>query len=288
MTQSLIRAACITVLYAGITGMPAESTAQPAITPPVRINLGEAVRDDAKTAMVRDVLPGEIPGIRSTMISLAPGIVHHEPSSTEEDRVVLVLSGRGEITADGKRHPVAGETVVHFPVGWSMDVKANDPEGLDLLVLRLTLTPVDREDLAAHADLNRVAYIKAFEECEAYTEAIKSPKTVSRTLLPKDIVPRMAVGTVETTGPDKVSPHRHPMLEQYFLGLEGNDIIVQSDSVRTSLKANELFHIPQGSNHGAEVAEGRKLYYVWMDFFQDRKGLEWLNGHKPLAPTKKQ
>jgi hypothetical protein len=47
-----------------------------------------------------------------------------------------------------------------------------------------------------------------------------------------------------------------------------------------------LILIPSGSNHGAEVAACQKLYYDWMDFFQDRKGLEWLNEHKPLVPAK--
>jgi quercetin dioxygenase-like cupin family protein len=202
--------------------------------------------------------------------------------------VFLVLSGDGVITANGAAHQVKGETIAHFPVGWKVDVRAGGPAGLDVLVLRLTITPVDREDLSAHPDLNRVAYVKTFRECEPYGEAIKSAKTVSRTLLPKDIVPRMAIGTVETAGPDKVAPHRHPMLEQYFLGLEHNDITVLADDSRTALKAFELFHIPSGSNHGAEVADGHKLYYVWMDFFQDRKGLEWLNVHKPLPPGRKQ
>ena len=278
---TLVSTALSMVLLAGLAAKP------PAITPVVRLNLGEAVSNTAKAAIIRNVLPGEIPGIRSTMLSMAPGVMHCEPASEEEDRVFLVLSGHGELTADGKGYPVAGETIAHFPVGWSVDVKANGAQGLDILVLRLTLTPVDREDLAAHTGLNRVAYVKAFKECEPYGEAIKSAKTVSRTLLPKDIVPRMAIGTVETTGPDKVSPHRHPMLEQYFLGLQNNDIVVVSDDARTALKADDLFHIPSRSNHGAEVADGRKLYYVWMDFFQDRKGLEWLNAHKPLAPARK-
>jgi len=284
--RTLVRAA-LGVTLAGMAGIAAEPAGPPAITPVVRLHLGAAARNAAKTAMIRDVLPGEIAGIRSTTLSLAPGVMHREPASVEEDRVFLVLAGNGEITANGKGHLVTRETIARFPVGWSVDVKASGARGLDILVLRLTLTPVDRQDLVAHTDLNRVAYVKTFKECEPYGEAIKSAKTVSRTLLPKDIVPRMAIGTVETTGPDKVAPHRHPMLEQYFLGLEDNDITVVSDDTRTALKANELFHIPSGSNHGAEVADGRKLYYVWMDFFQDRKGLEWLNEHKPLAPAKK-
>jgi hypothetical protein len=153
------------------------------------------------------------------------------------------------------------------------------------LILRLALTPEDREDLAAHTNLNREAYLKTFKECTPYGEAIKSAKTESRTLLPKDIVPRMAVGTVETTGLDKVALHRHPMLEQCFLGLDGNDTAVVTDDIRTPLKAHQLFHIPLGSMHGAEVADGCKLHYIWLDFFQDRKGQERLNGHQVIAPA---
>jgi hypothetical protein len=72
------------------------------------------------------------------------------------------------------------------------------------------------------------------------------------------------------------------MLEQYFLGLEHNSIIVIADDARTPLGARELLHIPRGSMHGAEVAEGCLLRYVWIDFFHERAGQEWLKQHTPL------
>jgi quercetin dioxygenase-like cupin family protein len=283
--SAALSVALFTILI-GMVGTKAGETVKTDITPVVKLQIGEATRAAAKTAIARDILPGEIPGVRSTMVSLAPGVAHRERASEEEDRVFLVLSGKGILSADGKDHAVTEQTIAHFPIGWDVEAKASGIDGLDILILRLTLTPVDREDLAAHTALNRVAYVKAFKDCEPYREAIKSPKTVSRTLLPKDIVPRMAIGTVETTGPDTVKKHRHPMLEQYFLGLQHNDITVVSDSARTSLKEHELFHIPSGSDHGAEVAEGKKLHYVWMDFFQDQKGMEWLKTHKPIEPDK--
>ena len=34
------------------------------------------------------------------------------------------------------------------------------------------------------------------------------------------------------------------------------------------------------------MAEGKKLHYVWMDFFGDREGLRWLETHKPNEPAK--
>jgi len=286
LARSLVFAV-IGIWMAGLSGTAGECSGAPGVKPAVRLDVGAAARQGGKAIRTENLLPDEIPGISSLFISLAPGASHQLPATNDEDRVWLVVAGAGVLAAGGREHPVVEETIAHFPVGWGVEVKAGERQGLDLLLIGLTLTPEDRKDLAAHTDLNSTAYVKTFRECEAYGESIKSAKTVSRTLLPKNIVPRMAIGTVETTGPDKVAPHRHPMLEQYFLGLKDNDIIVVADDVSAPLGAYELFHIPSASNHGAEVEDGRKLYYVWMDFFQDREGLEWLNVHKPLPPEKR-
>jgi hypothetical protein len=37
--------------------------------------------------------------------------------------------------------------------------------------------------------------------------------------------------------------------------------------------------------HGSEVSQGKKLHYIWMDFFATREGQEWLKNHKPETPT---
>jgi hypothetical protein len=232
------------------------------------------------------VLPGEVPGIGTTSISLAPGIAYCESGSRSEDRVYLILAGGGEIIAGGVEYRVGRETIAHFPLGWELEIKGGGPGGMGILVVRQTLTGEDRAELIACDPVSRAAYLKAFDECAPYGEAIKSARTVSRTLLPSDIVPRMAIGTVEATGPDRVAPHRHPMLEQYFLGLEHNAITVIADDARIPLGSHELLHIPLGSNHGAEVAEGCRMRYVWMDFFHDRAGQDWLKQHIPLAPSK--
>jgi len=237
-------------------------------------------------AVVMDVLAGEVPGIRASLVSLGPGGRHVEGRSSAEDKVYLVLEGRGVVVADGVPVPVERQTIVRLPVGAHAELAAAANSTLDVLVLRHALTDEDRVDLAAHPENQVRPYVRKFSECPTYGEAIKSAKTTSRTLLPKDIVPRMSIGTVETTGPDRVAPHAHPMLEQFFLGLDGNDIVVHADGGQTSLGANELLHIPLGSRHGAEVAEGKKLHYVWMDFFRDREGLRWLETHKPNEPAK--
>lgn len=126
-------------------------------------------------------------------------------------------------------------------------------------------------------------YFRKFTDCEPYKEAIKSPKTTSRTVLPAQYIPRVAMGTVDTTGPDEVGAHRHPMLDQLFLALATNDAIVTADEAQARFTEFSLLHIPLGSLHGVKVESGKKLYYMWMDFFTTKEGEEWLKTHKPLT-----
>jgi quercetin dioxygenase-like cupin family protein len=125
-------------------------------------------------------------------------------------------------------------------------------------------------------------YFTSFEDCEAYTEKIKSPNTVSRTVLPKDYIPRVAMGTVQTKGPDAVGAHEHPMLDQLFLGLAGSKVTVFADDETTEFNEFELLHIPIGSSHGVSVKANETMYYLWMDFFLTKHGEEWLKTHKKI------
>jgi hypothetical protein len=129
----------LAVVLCGASGMAAEQAKTPGITPVVRLDLEVASRSAAKTAMIRDVLPGEIPGIRSAALSLAPGVMQRDSSSVGEDRVYLVLAGTGNFTAGGKKYPAVRETIAHFPVSWNVDIEAGGAQGLDILILYLTL-----------------------------------------------------------------------------------------------------------------------------------------------------
>ncbi len=90
------------------------------------------------------------------------------------------------------------------------------------------------------------------------------------------------MGTVEAPGPDHVGAHEHGMLEQLFLGLTDNDVIVHADDASVAFPAYSILHIPLGSSHSVDVAEGDKMYYMWMDFFRDKKGEEWLKTHNAV------
>jgi len=210
---------------------------------------------------------------------------HLEPGTTTQEIVWLFLGGKATLLTDhDEAYEIEDETIARAPLGWAWRIQVPRGQTVHALRVRKQLSAEDLAKLKKFPDHNAEAYVRRFRDGTPYGESIKSAKTVSRTLLPENYVPRMAVGTVETTGPDQVAPHRHPMLEQLFLGLKENEITVVADDAQASLTPLSILHIPSGSNHGARVAEGKKMRYVWLDFFSTREAQEWLKNHKPAAP----
>ena len=252
-----------------------------------KLDIAAARAGRAAGVQIRPVMVGEIKEVRADLISIAGPGRHVEPSSPSQAVVWLFLDGKGTLQTKGQTFAVDGETIARAPQGWDWRIDVAKGDVLHAVRIRRDLTAVDLAELRKYPQNNAAPHVEKFSECPTYGEAIKSAKTVSRTLLPENFVPRMAMGTVETTGPDTVGAHRHPMLEQLFLGLRDNDITVIADEARANLTPFSILHIPLGSNHGAEVAAGKQLHYIWMDFFASKEGQEWLKMHKPLDPQKK-
>ena len=196
----------------------------------------------------------------------------------------LFVSGNGIFTADAIQYKLTPASIV-IPLAKIPSVQIEVAAGQTLHFLQFTkkLSPQDLQDLVDFPTKNKQKiFATRFEDCEPYTEKIKSPNTISRTVLPANIIPRVSLGTVEAMGPDKVGAHKHPMLEQLFLGLTANAIVVHADDVSTPFKQYALLHIPLGSNHWVEVAENKKMNYMWMDFFLTKAGEAWLKTHQPI------
>lgn len=196
----------------------------------------------------------------------------------------LFISGKGTLSMDSIQYSLTPDSIV-VPMMDIANAQIEVEEGQELHFLQFTkkLSPQDLEDLKQFPiETKSKLFATRFEDCEPYTEKIKSPNTISRTVLPANIIPRVSLGTVEAIGPDKVGAHKHPMLEQLFLGLKDNDIMVFADDVSTKFKQYSLLHIPLGSNHWVEVAENKKMNYMWMDFFLTKEGEIWLKTHKPI------
>jgi hypothetical protein len=231
---------------------------------------------------VQSVLAGEVPGVATDLITIGGPAQFRDAGDLNHEVVWLFIGGPAMIHTRGLDYKLTEETIARAPLGWAWSIEVEAGQTLRAIRIRKELSVEDRGELAKFAEHNAAPWIRRFLDCPSYTEAIKSPGTVSRTLLPENFVPRMAVGTVEATGPDRVARHKHPMLEQYFIGLQGNDATVSADAVNIRFPGFSILHIPLGSMHGTEVPAGKRLYYVWLDFFATKEGQEWLKMHKPI------
>lgn len=231
--------------------------------------------------LTEELLEGEIPDLKIKHITLTGPYRQELSASKDTVSMYIFIKGRGLLVLDTLSYDIAPESIA-IPFSPSASIEVEKGEELHIVKFSKKLSLQDLEEMKGFEMKNKYrVYFTKFSECEPYTEKIKSPNTVSRTVLPAGIVPRVSLGTVEAHGPDRVGAHEHPMLEQLFLGLVKNDITVHADDSSVAFKEYSLLHIPLGSSHWAEVDQGKKMYYLWMDFFGDKNGQEWLKTHKP-------
>jgi hypothetical protein len=241
------------------------------------VDLGTLVSDPPKT-ISQDTLVGEIDGLRTVFHSIAPHDSLRLEGSAQEGRVYLFTAGNGTIYTEDQTYEI-GEIAFFAPrhnVPFTIKaatINANDTP-LACLELITDLTAACQAELAETAAA--FPMFLPYSACKTYKERIKSDKTVSRTILPEFTFPKLCLGSVQTTGDDRVAPHKHPMLEQLFFGLADNDCVLTADEVQMEFKEDILLHVPLGSTHGVEVHAPKKLHYIWIDFFKDKKGMDWI------------
>jgi len=235
-----------------------------------------------------ELLEGEIADTKIEHIAYVGPTKQTISLSDENINMFMFIRGNGTLRADTLIYSLVPESIA-IPFSTITQLQLDVPVGEEMHFLQFTkkLSPQDTLDLKSFPEENKYdLFFTRFIDCEPYTEKIKSPNTVSRTVLPADIVPRVALGTVEAPGPDEVGAHKHAMLDQLFLGLTDNDIMVHADGASAELGEYALMHIPIGSSHWVSVDENKKMYYLWMDFFLTKEGQEWLKTHKPISTDK--
>jgi quercetin dioxygenase-like cupin family protein len=235
------------------------------------------------------VLENEVHGLSSTLF-----IVKKDSPLTLDaldkgnSRILIIVSGVGELkdesgwsTSLSALKTIALEPGDHASCTLTVSSSGDSIEDNSLHLLELIVTGAQDDAVAAADAAARkvLPFALEYKDASTYSESFKSAKTISRTLIPKGIIPRFAAGSVQVIGPDAVGEHSHPMLEQYFLGLPGCNATVKADGETAKLGAWTLLHIPLGSTHGVSVDEGNELHYVWIDLFRDLAGEAWLDGH---------
>lgn len=193
------------------------------------------------------LLPGEIAETEIHHIIIAGPFYKEESISKEYDTILIFIKGKGSIKAGKHVFSIEAESIAFSTLNNRIKIQAAEKDTLHYIKIQKKLSKKDLEDIKSFPRGNRNGiYFSRFDECKAYTEKIKSPNTVSRTVLPKDYIPRVAMGTVEANGPDKVGAHEHPMLDQLFLGLAGNNVTVHADGNSIHFPEFSLIHIPLG------------------------------------------
>ncbi|MBU09196.1 MAG: hypothetical protein CME13_14665 [Gemmatimonadetes bacterium] len=229
-------------------------------------------RPPSSDSTSREVLPGEIDGFRTVSHALVPGATVELAGPAEKGRGYLFRSGRGRVDDGDTTHPL--EEVALFAPQHGTTASVTATEELLFLELIVDLTATDLTEFEQNAE--KYPFFLSYSDCKTYRERIKSAKTISRTLLPEHTFPRLCVGSVETTGDDRVAAHEHPMLEQLFLGLQDNECVVQADAATAAFGEGVLLHIPLASRHGVEVHKPHRLHYIWIDLFRNREGMQWI------------
>ncbi len=227
-----------------------------------------------------NILENEIDGVTTKHLTLSNITNKKVELEKGYKTIYLFISGYGKLTLGDSIYDIVPETIMLPNNVKNISFQPLENETLHYLKVSVFQTELDIEDIKTFPKENvNTMYFKKFTDCESYTEPIKSPQTTSRTILPNKIIPRVAMGTVKTIGPDKVGAHEHGMLEQLFLGLKGNQTIVYADEAQIDFPEYSLLHIPRGSSHSVSVNKNNEMYYVWMDFFVDKDGEEWLKTH---------
>lgn len=229
----------------------------------------------------KTILENEIKGINVEHIAITGENATLDYAKEGYKIIYLFVKGEGNVIIENDTYEIVPETILLPNIAKTIAIKTSKNDSLHYLKVSSKLTAQDLSDLKEFPIENtQKVYYAKFTDCKSYTEPIKSPNTTSRTILPNKYIPRIAMGTVQTKGPDKVGAHEHPMLEQLFLGLSKNNCVVYADDAKVDFPQYSVLHIPLGSSHSVSVEKDEVMYYVWMDFFRDKKGEEWLNTHK--------
>ena len=211
-----------------------------------------------------ELLPGEIDGAAVSVVRLQ-GDERYLENVNEGEAVVIVALG-GECIMGGKSFD--GITVFAFSPGDKIDVAS---EGCSFMRLSWKLNEGES------VDKTKLPYALRYADAVKYREDCKSEKTVSRMLLPEGIIPRLAMGSVQTTGPDRVEKHEHPFCDQLFYTLPECSMELLVDDISVHFDGDTLLHIPLASSHGVDVTERGCAHYIWVDFVIDPRGIEYLH-----------
>ena len=233
---------------------------------------------DDSIAAEQCLMDQEIPGTRITRYRLLSGEKLIRTGANDLVRIWIVCAGSISISVGTETTSVSERGIYAADPRKEAALLASDDA--EVIELCRYVSPQEYNELCAQ---NMLPYLVDYDKAPTYTEDCKSAKTVSRMLIPARIVPRFAMGSVQTKDDDLVEQHSHPMLEQYFFGLRDNSCELLIDDSVFPFAGNMLVHIPLGSNHGVRSNAGQVIHYLWMDFLFDEEGLLYMDREHKIS-----
>lgn len=226
------------------------------------------------------LLPGEIPGVTVVHHGLPAGGSMAIAGDRLTLTVLFLIDGSAEFRTPGRSVPLDRRASFIARPGDDVAITATGPTRILEIGWRLT----EQDHATVEMPEDRFPLIQIYADCPQYRDYFKSEKTISRTIVGPHILPRFCMGSVESIGPDRIEPHAHPMLDQFFFSFSENDMVLLVDGHRHPLGGDTLLHVPLGSDHGVEVPSGKRMHYLWIDFFQKHEDMGYIaEVHKDVA-----
>lgn len=238
----------------------------------------QSVDQDNKSCKETELLTGEIEGVGVLFTQMQAGKTKSIPGDTDVLRVIFLLDGSISVKGDRECTLDRQGAVVPHPHELTVLTAMKTSQWLEIV---WTLCADDSKSIGQ----SKLPFPLVFnyEKSKRYRDPFKSDKTISRSVIDHHILPKFAMGSVESFGFDRVEPHAHPLIDQFFFSFSENqaELIVEDD--HKYFGGYTLIHIPLGSSHGVQVFTGKKMHYLWIDFMVDKKGLAYLD--KVHIPT---
>ena len=231
-----------------------------------------------------ELCKGEIPGARPVHHTVPAGETLTLKGKIGYYHILILIQGKASFATAGRVD--AYDTRLTYVPSSEEDLVISAETEVQILEIQWDIFPEDAEMLAEYKTEFPVRV--PYQDSIQYVDRNKSPKTISRMMIPQRVIPRFSLGSVESYGYDMVKSHTHPMLDQFFFSVPENDMDVLINGEPIPMKGNVIMHIPLGADHGVEVTEGKHMHYMWIDFMPDNElALKRLdNSHIPTGTVR--
>lgn len=227
--------------------------------------------ENSKTQSMQ-ILAGEIEGANTYYHAVATGeelVLAAKPLCYH---VLFMTDGKASLCSNGEWTLLTTRTLYAADLGEGVTMKAEEDSHF------FEIEMVANADDLKKAEQYKTPFpiVQKYAECEQYWDTSKTQKTINRIILEQENIPRLAMGSVESIGPDAVTPNNHPTVDQLFFTFSENETELIINDEKMDLGGNILLHIPVGADHGSDVADGKHMHYIWCDFLLEDECVEYL------------